>query len=415
MDIQSTSKYMKESAIMNKLYSAVLVFIILIAITFIGYGVYLNRESGSYIAMSLAQRVVSVRGAQARFRDIRPEIVIDMVNLETMELVDAVSQVEGTLYDIRVDFGDKVKPGDLLCRVDNLLIPVYITRSEMEVAKANADYVRHRNMLERQRVLLEKKVITAGEFETAESQVAAAESELTSASASHKEMLNQQSHLDITAQAGGDVLTIYHKAGSYIGKGTPVMMIGDFSRMFFRFDLPDRQLSNLLPLDGEYEFFVDIMDDVRAFSTAYTGGYDVDVAFDLEVSNVSPAVSEPAPYRHVVCEIANDNNVLEPGIYTNAALRRREAARILAIPLSAVTEDGDGVASVYYPDEHSRLAKKNIVLGRYDRHFVEVMDGLAEGDVVLLSGGGGLALGTPVAVDAEEEGLPVPGGANTAE
>lgn len=197
---------------MTKLYFALLALVTLLAAAFVGYGIYLNRASNSYVSMTLAQRVLAVRGVPVERREIRPEIVIPQLNLETQGMVDVVSKVDGTLYGLQVEIGDRVGEGDLLCGVDNVLIPIFTSRANMDILKAESSYNQAKNMLSRHETLFSKQVITESELEETISRMAAAESELLSARVSHEEMLEQEHNLLVNSPASGNVLAIYYKS-----------------------------------------------------------------------------------------------------------------------------------------------------------------------------------------------------------
>ena len=66
---------------MKKFYIAGLVFILIAAMTLVGYGTYLNKAGENQITERMESRRIPLQGDVAKFRPIRPVISLDTVNL----------------------------------------------------------------------------------------------------------------------------------------------------------------------------------------------------------------------------------------------------------------------------------------------------------------------------------------------
>ncbi|MCC8165894.1 MAG: efflux RND transporter periplasmic adaptor subunit, partial [Planctomycetes bacterium] len=339
---------------MKTLYTTSVLLIIILASAFVGYGIYLNTISDSYIAESLARRVVKVHCAPVKIRTINPEITLGGINLQTDHMADVISQIDGSLSAIQVERGQRVEIGQTLCELDNGIIPLLISRSRANLNKAKSAYLQANNMLERQRRLRQEKVISLSEFEASEADFKAAEAELAASEVGLKELEQQWEHRNVSAPAAGDVLLVYHKVGSYLPKGTPLMLVGDFSTLWLQTLIPGHQMNNLLPLEEEYELIVDLEYDSKAYSTKFAEGYGRNETFTIDVVEVSPPITEPAFYRLVSWRIDNSKKIMEPGLYTDAIIRRRQSADVLSIPLEAL--DGRPEGKVHVVDADNRLA-----------------------------------------------------------
>ncbi|MDH4353091.1 MAG: HlyD family efflux transporter periplasmic adaptor subunit [Actinomycetota bacterium] len=103
--------------------------------------------------------------------------------------------------------------------------------------------------------------------------------------------------------------------------------------------------------------------------TSSRGGVSYVVRLDLRGGTT--AAGEPAPTPR-------------PGMSAVASLRVTVARDVVAVPVSAVFRDGDADAA--WLDVDGRARKVPVVVGAQGADDVEILDGVAEGDVVVVSG-----------------------------
>ena len=375
--------------------------IIALSGAFVGYGIYLNQVSGSHIETMMAARAVNVRGIRASSREVRPEIVLDYVTLQTDWAADVIAQIDGTIREFTVARGQEVKRGDVLCTLVNMDIALQISGANTDIAKAQASYAQAKSEADRNKRLAEKDSISTSELETSVARMKAAEAELSAAKIALDQLNQQKKFQSVTSPLDGFVTVIYHQAGSYIQKGAPVAMIADFSKLVFRGQIPDEKIKNLSPID---DVFLMPMDSSflteKALDTAFKSGFDENFVVKARIRDVAPPISENAPLRVVSWELDNDLGLLEPGLYTEVVAGRSDTKTTLAVPMGLI---GDGkAASLYVKDSDSRLAVRTVETGVYGRGLIEILNGIEEGDVVITSGVEGLEPGTKIDVTVED-------------
>ncbi len=85
-------------------------------------------------------------------------------------------------------------------------------------------------------------------------------------------------------------------------------------------------------------------------------------------------------------ELANPGGRLKPGMFVEAAIAAAGDRRALAVPEAAVQDD-DGRAIVFVRTGEATFARRAVRTGERAGGFVEVLEGLAEGEAVAVSGG----------------------------
>jgi multidrug efflux pump subunit AcrA (membrane-fusion protein) len=200
------------------------------------------------------------------------------------------------------------------------------------------------------------------------------------------------------------VIIVYQQPGNFVSKGMPVAMIADFSKIYFTIMVDEENFKNITPLDEKLSLSFQTIDMTeKALDSAPRSPFDENTAFDVEISSVSPPSGNDATVRSLTFEVDNHLGVLEIGLYTDVVIRKEASKRTLAIPISVVLDRDD--PKVYVRDADSRLAVRGIKLGARDNEYVEIVEGLDEGDVVILSGVEGLDTGVRIDVYVEGDSL----------
>ena len=386
---------------MKKFYFAVTLVILALSAAFVGYGIYLNTTSHSHIETMLTSRAVSLSGVRVSYRDLYPELRLDLVHLRSRNLADAITQIDGMIEEIYVSQGQDVEQGRPLCRIVNLDVSLAMSRADADIARAEAAYLLAEGTAERNRRLAAEDAVSRSELETSISQMNAAKAELDAARIARRQIEQQRSFQTVTAPISGTVLVLYRHVGDIVNKGMPVLMIADFSKMYFTALVEDEKLRNIAPIEGNFSFLSDFSGMmIKAFDTAARSSFSEDTAFNVEILSVMPPLSESAPVRRVECRIDNNLKILEFGMYGDIIIRKETPKRALAVPIAAVY-DLDG-PRVYVSDRDSRLAVRGVITGVHDSGYVEIKEGLEEGDIVIVSGIVGLDIGARVEVNVEE-------------
>lgn len=106
--------------------------------------------------------------------------------------------------------------------------------------------------------------------------------------------------------------------------------------------------------------------------------------FTGKISHISAVMDAEKRTVHFWTEISNPTRKLKPGMFTEQTIVLEKGTEVLSVPLRAVFEDaGSRFVFVEYGDAY---VKQEVVVGAKDDRYIEVRDGLVQGDYVVIQG-----------------------------
>jgi len=106
--------------------------------------------------------------------------------------------------------------------------------------------------------------------------------------------------------------------------------------------------------------------------------------FSGKVIFIDPQVQSPERYVLARFQIANPLQQIKPGMLANITLQTVKK-KSLALPLGAIIQDSNG-ANVWVQNNDGVFENKMVTVGMQNSRQIEIMDGLKEGDVVVITG-----------------------------
>lgn len=382
---------------MKKLYFVGMTIILLMAVGLITYGTYLNKTDESQIEMRMESRTIPLQGAKASIRNLQPIFVLDTVNLTSNEMADAVALIDGRIENVFVGKNSAVGKGQVLFELVNEDIPLKIQQADSAIARAEAQVLQSKNSFERYERLKEKNATSLEKYDEAKLNYEAAEANLREAQAQKAQLLVQNSRQQVTAPIDGEVLIFYKQIGAYVQAGTPLALVGNFSRLSFSLPVEDAAAKKISV--GE-EFELNFKNS-RAFQKAYDTEYGAGnlgkaQTFPVYVREIVPNLNQAATMRKIIFEVDNGAGILEQQAYSGLELIREVGHKALTIPLSAMSDTNRKF--VFVVTAENTLERREVKPGADDGKFIEILSGLREGETVITSATKGLESGMKVTV-----------------
>ena len=382
---------------MKKLYMVGLVLILIFAGAIIAYGAWLNKSGEHQITTRMENRTIPLHGAKVQVRDMHPKLFLETVNLYSEDMADAVALIDGRIENIFVSKNSRVRRGEVIFTLVNDDIPLKIQQAESSITRAEAQLANAKNNYARYTRLRERDATSVEKFDEAQANYFASEAALKEARTVKEQLLVQSARQDVKAPIDGEVLILYRQQGSYVQAGTPLALVGDFSRLFFSMPVDDRNAQRLALGDRAHLSFTNSQIMRKAYDTEYAAGNRGDAeVFEVIIREIMPNLDEPASLRKVVLEIDNRVGLLEQQTYSGAVLTSEKTRRLLTVPLAAMIDSSRNEVFVVTPE--NTLERRAVKTGADDGTYVEILWGVREGETVVTSAAEGLKDGMKVEV-----------------
>ena len=331
-----------------------------------------------------------------------------VATLEPEAEADVIAKTSGVLLKLMVEEGDKVKAGQALARLDSENARLNVAKSTATLSKLESDYRRSSEMFSRKLLSAEQNDKIRYDLETQRAINDLAKLEL--------------SYATVVAPISGVISRRLVKEGNYIQLNEILFRIDNFDPLLAVLNVPEREL-HLLSVGQSVALQVDALPGAK---------------FSGVVERISPVVEAGTGTFRVTCEFRDDSGRLKSGMFGRLEVTFGERESALTVPQPAlVEEDGETAVFVVTPgssvkpspalEDATTPAKKNssdanakanfdadgkpidpipewvaqrrvVKVGYRNSEFVEILDGLNEGEKVITVGRSAVRDGTAIQV-----------------
>jgi macrolide-specific efflux system membrane fusion protein len=306
-------------------------------------------------------------------RDIRFEISA-AGDIGPADQVSVRPEINGRIEELPVDFGDKVKNGALLCRLDDRDLQIERTQRLMEIDGAKLQLEKSVRNLKRQRELFDGRFISQEVSDDARTDHDLATNTLVRAEQALRLVDDRLRKTRIVAPFDCTVLTRPVSLGQTVSgsagfnSGTEIMTIANLGEMIVSAHVNQADVVRLQ--EGRTV-------EIRAESVpgVKMTGLVERIAPQAVIKNGIKGFSARITIKDI------DPRV-RPGMPAVLSIPVSSADNVLSVPLAAVfTEGGERFVFVKTNDSYER---RPITIGASDYFNAEVLDGLKVGEVVAL-------------------------------
>ncbi len=354
------------------------------------------------VAVVLLNSTPAANSAEAKPTAAEPALLLvtaDLVTVDTGSVAQGI-KVTGTLEPLNrttinarlsavvdsvlVREGESVRKGQVLMRQNSADVAAQLQRAEAQLASAQVELRLTEAYEAKKAALYEKKYLSELDWSTAKGDTEVKRSLVKIQEANVAIARKAVDDTAILAPIGGIVAERYVQPGSNVMPGQALMSLVDLSQLELAADIPARDI-NQVNIGGDVTFTVDGQPN-RTFRG--------------KVVRINPMANGGARTITLYARVDNRDGVLKGGMFANGRVATGNAARgkVLRIPAVAV-RDIDGKRQVWVIRDN-KLALQPVTLGIRDSGtgLVEVKQGLAAGERVILTNIGQRATGMPVSV-----------------
>ncbi|MCW0309990.1 Macrolide export protein MacA [Pantoea ananatis] len=313
--------------------------------------------------------------------------------------VNVGAQVNGQLKKLYVRAGDRVTKGQLLAEIDPTLQQSELRKSEAELDSAIAqkqaslfNLTQYQLELKRQRQMDRDGAGTKSSLEQAQArvdtqkaQIKVNEAQIVQAQMALETAKANLGYTRILAPMGGQVLGIVTKEGQTVvsSQTAPtILVLANVDTMTVQTRISETDILKVHP--GQPLTFYVVADPKHRYQSVMGTLQDApDDALQDEGTRAQPQQSS-AVYYNGVFSIPNPDHLLRTAMTAQVFIVTEQAKNVLRLPVMALGQPLDDDLYVVQVVNGKTTEKRLVRVGINDRQFVEVKEGLSEGEHVVM-------------------------------
>lgn len=368
-----------------------------------------NPAGESVPASEVTVGVVKIgRKSMARTLTLSSELV-------PFQEIDIYAKESGYIKTLNVDYGSRVQPNQVLATLEIPELQSQLKQDDAAIKSASDQIAYAKNLVSRaeaQNKVLElqfnrldsvskskpglvaqqevddaqgRALASAAQVEAARSNLQTAESQLAQAQAKREHDQVLYDYSKITAPFAGVVTQRFANLGTLMQAGTssstqamPLVRLSE-----------DDLFRLVIPVPESYVRYIHVGDPVSVSVPS------LNRSFPGKVARFSVDVREDTRTMHTEVDVPNPNRLLLPGLYADATINLEHTADALALPLQALNQ-ANGETTVDVVNSSNAIEVRHVTIGIQTETDAEVLSGLKEGELVVVSDRSSLKAGEPV-------------------
>ena len=390
----------------KKKFIFILVFVLISVVVVTG----INRSRNE--SLSADQELIEEDYIPVEVESIKKDTIANQISLNgkvfANEELMVMPLIPGNIVKVNVSTGDYVKKGDVLFIVDqdDVLRGIEQAQNSVDLAESGVEQaeiamksaeINYKTVkanvdnallnLKRSKALYEAGALSKSQLEQAEMAastrpIEVAEAQVKQAEISYEQSLSQLSQAKIgyeqansnlsnsviTAPINGLISNVNAIEGQFASNAQSVATIIDIEQVYIQVDVAENTI-NRLSMGQEVTVTVP-----SAVEGELTGRIDY----------ISPASDPKTQLYKVKVNLSNKDNKIKPGMSGSVILDIESREDVLSVRNKAII-DSDGTKFVYVVKD-DKAVKQEIALGLDTGSYIEVEEGLEEGDIVIIKG-----------------------------
>ncbi|MGM9540001.1 efflux RND transporter periplasmic adaptor subunit [Anaerovibrio sp.] len=346
---------------------------VVLAVAAGGYGWYSSQQEA-------AQQAAAVELVEASRQSLK-STVSATGTIRPVDSVEVSSKITARIKSVLVKENDVVKAGQTVAILDGKDYEATKDQASYKVANTRSKYNRAEYLYSIGAKSREELEDAEYDYDTAESSLSKTESDLA--------------ETVITAPMDGIVVGEPKTAGTMAVQGnsnpTVIMTIADLSRKQILAKVDETDIGSV-KVGQKATFTVDTYTG-RTFTATVSKISQTDVtnSWNTNSSNSSSSSSSASViYYYVVLDVDDPENLLLPAMTARVEIVTDEKENALAVPISALKTDSTGSYVMVQAGrgggaDAAQQEKRYVTTGIYSDEYVEILDGLSDGDMLVIS------------------------------
>jgi RND family efflux transporter MFP subunit len=335
-----------------------------------------NFDVGSYVTkgsvlVRLDDRDARIRLATARDQVEQSQRAVDQAIAAQRQAEARLGVREGEKFNIETFSQVRSNKANLelaekeLQRAERLVASGDVSRSSLDMRRAQRDALLGQLDEARSNAAVAVRAISS-----AEANVAAARSAVATARTQVEQAEKALSDTIIYAPISGYIAERVADPGEYVSPNTPntkIATIVKTSTLRMKIDVPEQSIGKVSRGQG-----------ISLQTSAFP-----DRNFAGTVVRISPSLNATARTLSVEAEVANADGLLKPGQFATVRITQSLPENAVMVPVEAVLTEGESNSIFVIKDGAAR--QQRVQLGLLENGFIQVKQGVNEGDIIATS------------------------------
>jgi HlyD family secretion protein len=280
------------------------------------------------------------------------------------------AQLSGIVEKLNVEVGSRIREGDIIAKIDSRVLEARLAQARAEIALAEVEVRRARVALNRARELDEQRLVARSEVEDRQIDLDAALARLEKARRDAAVVETDLSYAVIRSPITGTVAAVSTQEGETIQ--------ASFNTPTFATIIEDGALELIAMVDETDIGGVAVGNPVNFTVESYPAE-----EFKATVARIAPkgTIISGVVNFEVMARIDSPVDLLKPDMTANVSIRTAER-EALVVPVQAVQRDG--AERFVWVEQDGGLVRRSVTVGTRDATVIEIRQGLAPGDRVLV-------------------------------
>lgn len=311
-----------------------------------------------------------------------------------IDRIELKSKASGEVVALPIEMGDRIEKGTLIAQLDQVEERAALAQAKADLDIARAELALAEKNFERRKQLFSSDIISKEIQDQTELDLAVSRSKLVQAKTSLVRSEERMADTVIKAPVSGIILQKYVESGqiiasgvSNVGGGTPIADIADMYNVHIEAGIDEIDIGKIT---------------VGQLATIRPEAYP-DHVYEGKVVRIAPEarVEQNVTLFDVIVQVENSDGNLKSGMNTTVEIVIVDRPDVLTIPVAALqkpSRDDNGppterTAPTVLVKGSDGYVSRAVRTGRTNYRVIEVLEGLAEGEV----------LGIPIVSRLKEE------------
>ena len=294
--------------------------------------------------------------------------------VEPERKVEVFSRLSAYVKKIEKEEGDYVEKGNVLALLDDTEILISFRQAEIQLEQAKLTLSDEETNYQRSQELKKGDMISEQDIQASLAAYTKAKLDHQTKQENFKDLELQLSYTKIKSPVEGYVTERMIEVGSRVNANQQVYTVEDFSPLLVRIYVPTADIVNLKP-EMECEIVSDVLNGM---------------VFKGKVKLINPRIDVQSGTVKVTVEVFDNTHKLKPGMFVETRIIVSNKPNVLVVPRKSVGFDQNEPYVFVFEFRGMQVAKRLIKTGISQGDFIEVTEGLEEGERIVTVGVEGL-------------------------